>query len=129
MAYTHYVDTTPLLSQDGDDAVDSMRNNMLALRDAVIAGAMVKWDATVTIGTGSNEKPQYLYLHKNGASTERIRCEYTYGTTGGETDNVKTITLSYTADDDPLGSAVWDSIGVCTLTYNSDGTVASWAWS
>ena len=52
MAYTHYVDTTPLLSQDGDDAVDSMRNNMLALRDAVIAGAMVKWDATVTIGYG-----------------------------------------------------------------------------
>ena len=129
MAYTHYVDTTPTLSQDGDDAVDSMRNNMLALRDAVIMGVMVGWDMTVTPGTGSNEKPQYLYMHKNGASTARLRITYTWGTTGGEDGNPTVLALHYTADDDPLGSAVWDSMGTFTITYNSDGTVASGAWS
>ena len=41
----------------------------------------------------------------------------------------KALALHYTADDDPLGSATWDSMGTFTLTYNSDGTVASGAWS
>jgi hypothetical protein len=129
MAYIPFVDGKPVFSDDGDDVVDDVRENMMALRDAVVAGVMVGWDGTVTAGTGTTEKPQYLYLHKNGASTERIRVEYTYGTTGGATDNPLTAVLHYTADDDPLGSAVWDSMGTCTLSYNSDGTVASWAWS
>ena len=43
--------------------------------------------------------------------------------------NPTVLALHYTADDDPLGSATWDSMGTFTLTYNSDGTVASGAWS
>ena len=129
MAYVPFVDGYPLLSQDGDDAVDSMRNNLMALRDAVVLGAFVGWDMTVTAGTGSNEQPQYLYMHRNGASTERLRITYTWGTTGGEAGNPTVLALHYTADDDPLGSAVWDSMGTFTITYNSDGTVASGAWS
>lgn len=129
MTYTQYDDAKPVGTDNGNVAITDIRNNLMAMRDAVVAGVMVGWDGTVTAGTGSTEKPQYLYLHKNGASTERIRVEYTYGTTGGATDNPVTAVLHYTADDDPLGSAVWDSMGTCTLSYNSDGTVASWAWS
>lgn len=129
MAYVPFVDGKPVFTDDGDDVVDDIRENLMALRDAVVAGAFVGWDMTVTAGTGSNEKPQYIYLHRNGASTERIRVEYTWGTTGGATDNPQVMVFSYTADDDPLGSSVWSTMGTLTMTYNSDGTVASGAWS
>lgn len=129
MAYVPFVDQKPVFSDNGDDVVDDIRENLMALRDAVVLGVLVGWDMTVTAGTGTNEQPQYLYMHKNGVSTERLRITYTWGTTGGATGNPTVLALHYTADDDPLGSATWDSMGTFTITYNSDGTVASGAWS
>jgi hypothetical protein len=129
MAYVPFVDSKPVASDNGNDVIDDVRENLLAMRDAVVAGAFVGWDMTVTAGTGTTEQPQYIYLHRNGASTERIRVEYTWGTTGGADGNPTVMVFSYTADDDPLGSAVWSTMGTLTMTYNSDGTVASGAWS
>lgn len=129
MAYVPFVDAKPVNSDAGDDVVDDIRENMMALRDAVVLGAFVGWDMTVTAGTGTTSQPQYLYMHRNGASTERLRVTYTWGTTGGEAGNPTVLALHYTADDDPLGSSVWSAMGTFTITYNSDGTVASGAWS
>lgn len=129
MAYVPFVDQKPVFSDNGDDVVDDIRENLMALRDAVVLGVLVGWDMTVTAGTGTNAQPQYLYMHRNGASTERLRITYTWGTTGGEAGNPTVLALHYTADDDPLGSATWDLMGTFTITYNSDGTVASGAWS
>lgn len=129
MAYTQYDDAKPVGTDNGNTAISSMRTNMMALRDAVISGLMVGWDFTATAGTGTAAQPQYLYFHKNGASTERIRVTCTYGTTGGEAGNLTVAALHYTADDDPLGSATWEAMGTFTTTYDSSGNPTSGAWS
>ena len=124
MAYTHYDNANPLATQTGPNVVDSMRENLLALRDSIVMGALYGWDLTVVQGTGTAEQPQYLKYSRG--SSEYLRAELTWGTSGGEDGNVTVAAYAYSTDN---FSSSNEAIGTLTISYDSDANVTATAWS
>lgn len=122
MTYTAFENDKPVSSDNGNDTIDDARNNLMALRDAVIMGAFGGWNYSKTDGTGSAEQPQYIF-YKNG--TDWIRATLTWGTSGGEDGNVTVAVWEYSSNS---GSA-YDAIGTETISYDVAGNVTSTAWS
>ena len=131
MAYTDYVPTTPDPStQTVGQAFTSDRNNLLALRDAVLASAgyLPGWSCTAQNGDGSTppvpaDTPAQLLLAKG---TERIKCALTW------TDGAVTrIVVSYSSN----SGGAYDVIkggsanGYYDITYDASGNFLSAAWS
>lgn len=106
MAYTPFVTTTPAISQTRQQIVDSSRNNLLALRDAIIIGRV--GGATLSVSGGTAEEPN-IRLWSSG--TDRWRATYTYS--GGY---VTQIVWEYSSNS---GSS-YDTI--CTETVTYDGS-------
>lgn len=113
MAYTQYVPTTPVDTQNGPAVVASARNNLLALRDGVIAGRMPGW--TLTVSGGSAEEPA-IRLWSNGVF--RIRASYTYG--GGF---VSAVAWEFSSN----SGVGYDSICNETATYDVNGNMTGGA--
>ena len=124
MVYIPFETDTPIITDTGAQVVDDTRFNLMALRDAVVAGALVGWDMAAT-GPDADEPTQILY--SDNASTEAIRLAITWGTAGGEDGNPKTVVYSYTADDTP--TITWETIGTWTGTYDAGGSLTAETWS
>lgn len=122
MAYIPYVSDTPDIADTGAEVIDDTRQNLMALRDAVVAGALLDWDCTVTVGGGTAEEPDEI-IYKNGV--EWLRLDITWGTTGGEDGNPTVIVYAYSAN----SGGLYDTIGTLTHTYNANGTVTATAWT
>ncbi len=120
MAYTHFSNSTPASTQTGPNCVDSMRENLLALRDAIVSGALKGWDMTPSGGTG--EQPATITFD---SSTERLRQSLTWGAAGGADGNVTKSIYCYSSDS---GSS-WDYIGTENITYDTDGNVTAITWT
>lgn len=120
MTYPAFVDNKPALTDDGDDAVDYMRNNLMALQDMVAFGTAYGWAYSQSGGT--DEKPTYRLLSKG---TYRLRGTYTYGTTGGEADNVTQVIYEQSSNS---GSS-YDTIKTGTFTYSTGGIMTASSWS
>ena len=97
----------------------------MALRDAVVAGALKSWNMTLTVGGGSDEEPDEI-LYSNNTNTEAIKLDITWGTTGGEDGNPTVIVYHYSTDD--FGASD-ETIGTWTGAYNSNGTLTASVWS
>lgn len=122
MAYTKFTSDTPVIADTGGEVIDDTRNNLMALRDAIVAGTLVDWNLDITIGGGSAEEPDELIYKK---STEWIRLQITWGTTGGEDGQPTVIIYAYSAD----SGGVYDTIGTATMTYDSNGNMTDLTWS
>lgn len=126
MAYNPFTNGKPVSSDNGLVAMDHIRYNLMAMRDALIMGAMSGWDMTTPAGT--TEKPtQILYTNKDNTS-EQIRLVIEWGTTGGGTDNVVKVSYDYTSNN----GTNWEWVGPYrhkNIVYNTDGTVESANWS
>jgi hypothetical protein len=119
VAYVSFQDSKPVASDAGVDVVDDMRTNMMALRDAVVAGVMEGWNYAPSGGTA--EQPATFNYTKG---SERVRGSVTWGTTGGEAGNPTAIVWQYTAN-----LSTYDTIGTQTIAYDSSGNVTSITWS
>ena len=126
MVYTPFVSDKPVIADDGDVVINNTRQNLMALRDSVVAGVLVGWNMSQVIGGGSAEEPDEVW-YSNNSNTEAIRLDITWGTTGGEDGNPTVIVYYYTADDTP--TITWDTIGTLTNTYNANGTLTASTWS
>ena len=130
MAYATLDESKPdPAADDGTEAFDNTRTNMLALRDAVVGGTFPGWDLTVTAGTGTAEQPQY-YTYDKG--TERVRSTLTWGTTPGTGayGNVISVVYEYSSDGtnyDVMGDTGYP-LGKLTISYDSDANVTGTAW-
>lgn len=122
MVYVPFVSDKPVIADDGDVVINNTRENLMALRDGLVAGALVDWDLTVTVGGGTAEEPDEI-IYKNG--TEWIRLDITWGTTGGEDGNPTVIVYAYSAN----SGGLYDTMGTWTGTYNSNGTLTAGVWS
>jgi len=122
MAYVPFVSDKPIISDDGDVVINNTRENLMALRDAIVSGALTGWDLTVTVGGGSAEEPDEI-IYKNG--TEWIRLDITWGTAGGEDGNPTVVVYAYSSNS---GSA-YDTIDTWTGTYNANGTLTAGDWT
>lgn len=122
MAYTKFLSDTPDITDTGAKVIDDTRQNLMATRDAIVAGALVDWDLTVTVGGGSAEEPDEI-IYKNGV--EWLRLDITWGTTGGEDGQPTVIVYAYSAN----SGGLYDTIGTWTGTYNGNGTLTAGVWS
>jgi hypothetical protein len=118
MAYTDFVDGKPVATDGGLLTIDYMRENLMAMRDAVVMGMMTGWSYAPTVGTGSASQPQY-YVWSKG--TERLRATPTWGTSGGADGNPTQIVWEYSSD----SGSTWDAIETVSITYDAGGNVTA----
>jgi hypothetical protein len=123
MVYVPFVSDKPVIADDGDVVINNTRENLMALRDAVVAGALVDWDMSISGGT--DEEPTNI-LYSNNGNTEAIKLIITWGTSGGEDGNPTVIVYHYSTND--FGGSD-ETIGTWTGTYNSNGTLTAAVWS
>ena len=120
MAYVPFDSSKPTTAQTRQAAIDSIRANEMAGRDANIIGVFKGFNYSVSGGTAA--QPAITY-RKNGA--EWLRATLTWGTTGGENGNVTVAVYAYSAN----SGGAWDTIGTCTIAYDADGNVTTTTWS
>lgn len=125
MVYVQYVSDTPDIADTGAEVIDDTRQNLMALRDALVAGSLFDWDMSLVVGGGSDEEPDEI-LYSNGTNTEAIKLVITWGTAGGEDGNPTVIVYSYSTDD--FGASD-EAMGTLTLTYNGSGTLTATSWA
>lgn len=123
MAYTPFVTTTPTTSgQTRQQIVDSSRNNLLALRDAIVAGRVAGWNLSVS--GGSAEEPS-IRLWSSG--TDRIRATHTYAA-----GFITQIVWEYSSN----SGGAYDAICTETVVYDgnsnqtsgNNSSALSWLW-
>lgn len=122
MAYSPFDETKPDSSAAGGMPTysQSIRDNLQAMRDAVIMGEMVGWAMTPSGGTA--EQPAVITYSKG---TERIKAALTWGSSGGANGNVEQAVYSYSSD----GGSNWDAIGTLTVSYDVSSNCTGTAWS
>jgi len=125
MVYVAFISDKPVIADDGDVVITNTRENLMALRDAVVAGALKGWDMSQVVGGGDTDEPDEIWYSNNG-NTEAIKLDITWGTAGGEDGNPTVIVYSYSTDD--FGASD-EPIGTLTMTYNSNGTMTVSTWS
>lgn len=123
MAYTILDNSNPAVSQAGTAAIPSALANDKALRDAILMGQMAGFAFSVSGGTAS--EPAIMYW-KNATTSVWLRATLTWGTTGGENGQLKTIVwdLSINAGSD-YTTAPGGNIGTETLSYDSSGNLTA----
>jgi hypothetical protein len=120
MAYTLFAVDKPDITDTGAEVIDNTRENLMALRDAVVAGALMGWDMAASGGTAA-EPTQILYTHN--VSGELLRLTVTWGTSSGEDGNPKVVVYAYD------GGGGYDTIGTWTASYDSNGNLTAEVWS
>lgn len=117
MAYTPFDPTKPdAATQNGTAFAQSARDNLNAIRDAVVVGGgFFGWDMAVAGGTA--DEPATL-TYSNG--TERVRSMLTWS--GG---NVTQAVYAYSSN----SGAAYDTIGTKTITFDGSGNVTATTWS
>ncbi|MFT5766728.1 MAG: hypothetical protein ACI9DH_000547 [Halioglobus sp.] len=122
MAYLAFENDVPVSSDNGNDVIDDIRKNLMAMRDAVQMGAVASWNYSKTDGTGTAEQPQYIF-YKNG--TDWLRATLTWGTTGGADGNVSVALWEFSSN----SGGAYDSMGTETIAFDVDANVVSTTWS
>ena len=113
--------------QNGAEALQSVRDNQGALRNAIMAGALAGWDVAVTWPEEGNpnydpDQPQLITCSNTAPGTEMVLIALNWGDSGGADGNVVTITVSY------LLGAVDHPVGIADITYNDDGFATALTW-
>lgn len=121
MAYTVFDPAKPdAATQNGTQFAQSIRDNLSAIRDAIVMGSVAGWNFSKSGGTA--EMPGIILYSKG---TGRIRITLTWGTTGGATDNVTVAVYAYSS----TGGASYDTIGTKTITWDAAGLITATTWS
>lgn len=120
MPYTPFVDSKPVGTDTGTEAINYIRQNLMAMRDAVVMGAMIDWDFSKSGGTA--EEPAIILYTKG---VERLRVSLTWGTSGGEDGNVKVALWEYSSN----SGTNYDTVGTQTMTYDASGNPSTAVWS
>jgi len=120
--YVDFEKDVPVITDDGDLVINDTRNNLMALRDAIVTGALNNWDLATADITGPADEPTQL-IYKNGV--EWIRLAITWGTTGGDDGNPLVIVYSYSAN----SGVLYHPLGTLTMTYDASGNMRSALWS
>jgi hypothetical protein len=121
MAYTAFDPTEPDPStQNITEFGQSVQDNQAALRDAVVGGTMAGWAMTPSGGTA--EQPAVITYAK---STERVKIDLTWGSSGGADGNVTQAVFSYSSN----SGTDYDTMGTETISYDTAGNPTGTSWS
>lgn len=127
MVYTKFNNGKPDIADNGATVIDNTRDNLEALRDAIVAGALVDWNMDINIGAGTAAEPDEI-IYKNGV--QWIRLDITWGTSGGADGSPTVIVYAYSAN----SGVGYDTIGTATMTYDNTagptfGALTDITWS
>lgn len=122
MAYNGFQATKPDGADTGPNVVDDANRNDKACRDAIVALMFDDFEFSITAGTGSTRRPQYMYWKNgSGGSAPWIRATITWGTTGGEKYCPTGIVWDYSGN----GGSTYDTIATQALTFDSNGDLTA----
>ena len=116
MAYKPFDPTKPNFSDGRATQVNSIRTNMTALRDAIVAGAMKGFNYSWSGGTA--DQPATTF-EKNGNTW--IRKTWTWDEDG----NPETMLVEKSTD----GGVNYTEIGTYVFTYDEDGNYDHGDWA
>ena len=122
MTYSAFDKTKPDAAvDDGADFGANTKNNLLALRDSAVAGAVPGWNYGHT-GTDAGQPATAVWSF----GTERVQETYTWGTDSSLTK----VAYRYSADSGTNYSAMADTSGnfVHTFTYDGSGNLTASSW-
>ena len=127
MAYESFQYDKPDPATDtGITAFDNTRMNLLALRDAIVAGEMTGWNITVT-DTNVDGQPESV-MFQNQNAVEWVRMTISWNPNGAPA----TVLLEYANAPGvwvPMGTPAAPN-GLLTLSYNATtGLVETGVWS
>lgn len=114
MTYSAFNAAKPAGSETGSAVPQSANVNDCALWDASLMLATKGFDWSITAGTGTTVRPQYIFL-KNGTRWVRGTC--TWGTAGGQKYNPTQIVWELSTN----SGAIYDTIATQTFTYDTNG--------
>lgn len=115
MPYTQFDSANPVVGQSRFNAIESMRNNLLALRDMSLFKMAVGFNFSKAGGTV--EQPAQHFF-KKGA--EWIRNDLTWGTTGGAEGNVTQVVRYKSLN----SGTTYDLVETITFTYDVNGNLS-----
>jgi hypothetical protein len=122
MAYPRFTENKPVISPDtGGQVIQYTRENLHALRDAIVGGALYGWAMQASMLVGGEDQPSNLTWSKD---VYRISCAITWGTSGNEQYQPKYLDYTWSGN----SGATWDEIGRLTLTFTTGGNVVSSVW-
>lgn len=122
MAYNGFQATKPDGADTGPNVVDDANRNDKACRDAIVALMFDDFEFSITAGTGSTRRPQYMYWKNgSGGSAPWIRATITWGTSSGEKYNPTGIVWDYSGN----GGSTYDTIATQALTFDSNGDLTA----
>jgi hypothetical protein len=136
VSYVPFDDTKPAGSDTGAQVPGFINVNEKALRDAIVAGGMLKgYELSVSGGTAA--QPALFYLKKNGGSVW-LRGTPTWGSGAGQDGNITAMAwdLSINSGSD-YTTAPGGSIGTSTFSFDSSGNLTTvtgvggfgaWVW-
>lgn len=114
MAYTALDSAKPNSSELGSAVPGSANANDLALWDAGLMLMTKSFEWSITAGTGTAQRPQYIFL-KNGPRW--LRGTITWGTSSGDKYNPTTIVWELSTN----SGGAYDTIATQTITYDASG--------
>lgn len=127
MVYVAFVSDKPVIADNGNIVIDNTRENLMALRDAIVAGALKGWWFTPSGGTAAEPAIIYYEVTRTG-TRECVRLTITWGTTGGDDGQPKVIVYAY-APDWNGSTGTFDAIGTASMTYDGSGNMTDLQWS
>ena len=134
MVYTKFTPDKPNIADNGATVIDNTRQNLMALRDAIVSGALVDWWMTPSGGTAA-EPTQIIYEKTRTGNREAVRLTITWGTSGGAEGSPTTIVYAYASDWNGTSTTLgWNTIGTATMTYDNTagptfGALTDLQWS
>lgn len=128
MAYNHPDHQHPKTATDNDLVWQYIRHNWQAVTHGLLAGVWPGWDGAPVVGSGTAQQPdEFIYTNNetSGGTTQKVKVEYTYGTSGAEEGAVTQMIISFTGDNE----TTWDVISTADFTYSEVGAVPSVTWT
>lgn len=120
MTYSAYNPSQPAFRDNREVTIDAIRNNEIALRNALLIGMTPGWFHSIA---GSHQ-PFVINETNNG---EQHTTGITWGTMGGATGQPTQVDYLYKPDAGILTPT--ETIGIETATYDANGNLETTTWS
>lgn len=126
MAYTPIDISKPTTAQTRQAAIDDIRTNVVALRDAAAASGLLQ-GFNYSVSGGTAEQPAQIF-QKRGA--EWVRIDLTWGASGGAAGNVTKTAYYYSSNSGGAYDPMADLYGnyVATMAYDASGNLLTITW-
>lgn len=106
----------PSITETGIQFTESVKDNQQGLFDGILLGNMPNWSLTVTAGTGTAERPQFLEFRND---PDRVRLNISWSTSGATAGSPTQVILQYSTN----SGGNWTNVRTVPVTYDGSGNM------